>query len=1042
MHEVKYIHYNNTDKFRQPALHFQKYGYYTAAPRGTTEFKQYWDKEIERSIYGFTADDGDHITGYHYFYLNYCQIMLVREKEITKPNGEKRITNIRVKDFPDFWDYDKEFFDAVEQAEVEGQHMSVLKKRGSGYSFKCASMLNRNYFLIPGSVSYAIASETEFLTRDGILSKAWDMMDFVDNNTAWTKKRQKFDTKMHKRASFLVNHEGTPIEKGYKSEIIGISLKNDPQKARGKRGKLILWEEAGKFPHLLDAWQVARPSVEQGGMAYGTMIAFGTGGTQESDYGSLEELFYKPDAYNILPINNIWDEGADGQKSGFFVPEYVNLEGYMDEEGNSLIQDAIEFAKKERAKVEENASDRHAVDRYIAERPFNPQEAVLRLSGNIFPKKELQEQLARLQTDKKLQNYKQVGELVHESDGGLKWVQTTGVKDITKFPLDQHDYKEGAIVIWEHPPKEIPYGLYVAGCDPYDHDQSSTSSLGSTFIYKRFQSFEEYYDILVAEYTGRPDTAEEYYENVLKLLKYYNARLLYENEKKGLYAYFSNQGHDYLLANQPDIISDIVNKSSVERRKGIHMNKDIKAWGEREIKDWLNTRVSPETKNLHRIMSIPLLKELISYNDQGNFDRCVVKDTKVSTIEGFKNIQDITLNDKVITHKGNIKDIELLDSHVTDRNILKFKVVGNYEPLIVTDNHPIYAAFTNTVRHSTRIKALNNIGFVNAGELKHRYQFVLQPKRKLGKELKWPTKYYYDDNMMYLLGWYVSDGYINGNQIKFCLQYNQMEIAEKLKSLLNIYGESKGKIYNNRQYEFNPATIKVKGNHIIVSRGSEELSKALEAGGGKSNNKILSKDVYNSPNTLMLAVGYLEGDGHQKKYSKYDGYKREVIECSSIYENLVKQIRQILIDNGIWSSIRYIKSKNGKSKPQYNISINRKYINRIAKYSIKFKEIDEVNLVNKNYQYETDEGFWTPIKYEGIIEDYNDKVYNLEVKEDHSYLASNIAVHNCMALMMVMIYKQELYKVHIKDKTKDNKVDPFFKTTWFGSERKLNFNKR
>lgn len=621
MYEINIKKYNNTDKFRGPAIHFSKYGYYTAAPKGTTEYKQYWDTEIERCLYGFTAEDGDHITGYHYFYLNYCQIVVAKEKEIVKPNGETRRTVVREKDFPDFWDYDKAFFDSVEKAEIEGQHLSVIKKRGSGYSFKCASMLNRNYFLIPGSISYAIASETEFLTRDGILSKAWDMMDFVDSNTAWTKKRQKFNTKMHRRASFIVDHEGTQIEKGYKSEIIGISLKNDPQKARGKRGKLVLWEEAGKFPHLLDAWQIARPSVEQGGLAYGTMIAFGTGGSSESDYGSLEELFYKPDAYNVLPIKNIWDTGAENTKSGFFVPEYVNLEGFMDEEGNSLIDKAVEFAKAERKKVEENASDRNAVDRYIAERPFTPREACLRLSGNIFPKKELQEHLAHIETNTKLSNFKQVGELIYGPDNRLKWVQTTDVKDITKFPLDQHDDKTGAIVIWEHPMEDPPYGLYIAGADPYDHDSSGTQSLGSTLIYKRFYSYEEYHDMIVAEYTGRPETAEEYYENVLKLLQYYNARLLYENEKKGLFAYFSNKGYDYLLANQPDIISDIVNVSKVQRRKGAHMNKEIKAWGEREIKDWLNERTSPTSKNLHKILSVPLLKELISYDENGNFDR-------------------------------------------------------------------------------------------------------------------------------------------------------------------------------------------------------------------------------------------------------------------------------------------------------------------------------------------------------------------------------------------------------------------------------------
>ena len=193
--------------------------------------------------------------------------------------------------------------------------------------------------------------------------------------------------------------------------------------------------------------------------------------------------------------------------------------------------------------------------------------------------------------------------------------------DITKYPLGRDDKHEGSIVIWEHPSKDTSGQLYIAGCDPYDHDKAGTQSLGSTFIYKRFQNFEEYYDIIVAEYTGRPDTAEEYYENVRMLLQYYNARLLYENERKGIFPYFTQKHCDYLLADQPDIISDIIGKSTVQRRKGIHMTTQIIDYSEGLIKEWLNEEYAPNKKNLTRILSEPLLEELIQYNDKGNFDR-------------------------------------------------------------------------------------------------------------------------------------------------------------------------------------------------------------------------------------------------------------------------------------------------------------------------------------------------------------------------------------------------------------------------------------
>jgi hypothetical protein len=505
----------------------------------------------------------------------------------------------------------------------------VIKKRGAGYSYKGAAMMCRNFYCIPRSKSYAIASEAEYLTKDGLLSKAWEMMSFIDVNTAWGKKRQKKDTAMHKRASYVVDDDtyGIKSEQGWGSEIMGVSLKNDAQKARGKRGKLILWEEAGKFPNLKQAWQVARPSVESGNIAFGLMIAYGTGGTVDADYEGLKDLFYEPEVYNCLNIRNIWDEGGPSKPCGFFVPWYYNIDGkdeemrsFMDEYGNSNIKRSIKWSLKERTKVLE-ASDRRSIDMYIAERPFTPAEATLQISGNIFPKKDLMRQLNDLRNSKSLSGFKQVGELYNDSSGIIKWEPSAEKKDLTRYRVGSDDDPTGAIVIWEHPPAEIPYGLYIIGVDPYDHDSATTDSLGSCIVYKRFQNFESYYDLPVAEYTGRPEKAEDFYEAVRKLAMYYKAKVLYENEKKGLFSYFSHKHCEYLLADQPDIIKDIISDSKVNRAKGIHMTKEIKSWGERLIRDWCNEEFAEGKKNLTKIFSEPLLEELISYNDTGNFDR-------------------------------------------------------------------------------------------------------------------------------------------------------------------------------------------------------------------------------------------------------------------------------------------------------------------------------------------------------------------------------------------------------------------------------------
>lgn len=499
-------------------------------------------------------------------------------------------------------------------------------------SFKGGSMLVRNYMLIPGSKNFAIASEQKFLIGDGLLTKAWQIMDFLDKHTAWAKQRL-VSTRMERTSGYKITDEfGKQTEQGYLSSITGITLKNDPERVRGTRAKLVLWEEGGKFPSLLDAWRIEQPSVEtDDGKAFGLMIAFGTGGTEGASFEGLKELFYKPKSYNVLSFPNIWDEGRENTECAFFVPAYSNLESfdddgnqvYMDKDGNSYKEKAIQNLIDQRNKVKDGGASQQSIDRFISERPIRPSEAVLELGKNIFPRKLLMDQLTRIRTNKKLQSMKHIVDLEWDGNGQVKATEKPS-GDITNYPLKKGDKPHGSVVIWEYPVKDPPLGLYIGGCDPYDHDDSFTNSLGSTFIFKRVRAGEAWTDVIVAEYSGRPDTAEEYYENVRKLLTFYNARLLFENERKGIYPYFTNKHCDYLLADQPDkIISEVFKDSKVQRRKGCHMTKQIRAYGEGLILEWLLDEFEEGHPNVERVYSEPLIEELIENDGVRNVDRVI-----------------------------------------------------------------------------------------------------------------------------------------------------------------------------------------------------------------------------------------------------------------------------------------------------------------------------------------------------------------------------------------------------------------------------------
>jgi len=348
----------------------------------------------------------------------------------------------------------------------------------------------------------------------------------------------------------------------------------------------------------------------------------------------MRDLFYNNDAFNTYGIPNIWDEDSADTNCGFFCPKWANLEIFdeegkallMDKDGNTLHEKAREWLRVERQKVIDNAPTSMDVDAYLIENSICPQESFLTLSGSIFPKLETLSQLARVRGSKLLSNFKQVG-MLERTPSGLKWHQYPGNKgDIDIYPTPQNIKTDGAMVIWEHPKSDRPQPyLYVAGLDSYDQNEAeSSTSLGSLLIWKRAIPGDEFSNTLVAEYTARPETSDEFYQNCVNLLQYYNATCMYENMNKGVYTYMYNRGVDHLLADQPDsIIGTIVTNSRVNRKKGVHMTKEIKSTGLIYAKELLYTpfEEDPDKKTLDYVYSTPLLQELSVYSPARNCDR-------------------------------------------------------------------------------------------------------------------------------------------------------------------------------------------------------------------------------------------------------------------------------------------------------------------------------------------------------------------------------------------------------------------------------------
>lgn len=651
----------NMDYFRPSAIHFQKYGCFTTLkPNGNpnSEYSKWINEEVRRCREGFIREiDGEWITGDNYYFLNYCPILQSKEDEVVRNNitetalkrAIKKLPKrkaLRVSDFPKVWEGHYYKFHYLNQARELGRHGCELSRRGSGKSYTGASLLAKRFVLgeseeVNREVQCVVtAYEKKYISgANQILDMFKKYIDFSALNTEFPAKRL-IDSTQNLQWKMGYKDLDTGAEKGTLNSVIGITSKDDESKLRGSRGVLYLVEEMGSFPRLLGLYSTMRPSVEDGDDIFGEIYIYGTAGDKDSDFAAAQEIMYNPKGYNMHYVRNIYDKEGQGRPFfTFFFPAYVNRAKCYNEDGVSDVTKALLEILQDRYTVKYNSSDINAITKRISELPITPQEAIIKARGSLFPITELSDRLNQLDNNSREYDDVYIGKLIPDGEY-MKFVPTDDLP-IREYPLKDNK-NTGAIEIFKLPEKG-PNGKpiaerYIVCHDPVDDDESGTMSLTSTFVLDLFT------DQIVAEYTGRQPLANDNFEIVRRLCVFYNAKCMYENNKKGLFTYFDKMHCLYMLADTPDYLKDkdiIKTIGTGNKAKGIGATLMVNQYANRLIREWL---LKPITRikelpvknddgieeirsfeitefNLYTIRNRALLKELILFNPQGNFDR-------------------------------------------------------------------------------------------------------------------------------------------------------------------------------------------------------------------------------------------------------------------------------------------------------------------------------------------------------------------------------------------------------------------------------------
>lgn len=631
------------DYFRPAALHYKKYGCYTTLrpnANPNSEFAKWLRTEIDRIWNGMVRpSDGEWIPGDLYFYWNYSPILQTKVEK-----GKKK--GNRIIDFPEIWDstylWGHYIYQAVYGGKYNnfqgGEHFGVIARRGCGKSLFIAAMMAKQFICGENSEvnksvkNVVVAADKQFLINDGTLNKFVDCIDFCADNTQFPSKRLKSSLgDMHWRMGYF-DSEDQQIERGTKNEVMGLSIKDKPGKIRGKRAVRTYFEEFGMFPNFLETYNTALYNAEEGGYAFGTLGVIGTGGTKGNDFSGALEMIYHPEGYHMYPLPNVFDKSTQGKGTClFFIGAYMNRKGFYDENGNSDVTGSLLEVLMERYKTKTTTSDPLSVTQKKAELPLTIQDCIMKVGGNIYPVADLQSRIAELNLNPHSFDDVYVGKL--NIVGGKVEFQPTTDMPIRQFPHKDNKI-EGAIEIFKMPEinnitGEIFHNRYIAGADVYDNDVSGTLSLGSIFVLDVFT------DNIVAEFTGRPQFAEDFYEICRRLCLFYDARLCYENNWKGLYSYFSRTHCTYLLTPTFSYLKDrdlIKGELFGNTSYGVRATVPIQNFARGLLRDWLlKPRVKTENINgeeiettypqLMDIRNVALLQELALYNLDGNFDR-------------------------------------------------------------------------------------------------------------------------------------------------------------------------------------------------------------------------------------------------------------------------------------------------------------------------------------------------------------------------------------------------------------------------------------
>jgi len=620
-----------TKVFNAEGRKFQTQGFYCAAPVKTKDFIAYWDDQKNKCRKGIIVKSSKntwYITRDYYMWLNFLPIY---DKE------EKRFDFAKVRDAQ----YHMALYEHL--AELNYKHAIILKKRQIASSYFHMAKLINTYWFEAGAVLKIGASLKDYINEKGSWKFLNEYRNFLNEHTAWYRPSDP-DKTFAWEQKIKVRINGRDTYKGLKSTIAGYSFEKDPTNGVGGPVTYFFHEEGGIAPKMNDTYGFIKPALKSGHIITGQFIAAGSVGDLDQ-CEPMKEYILHPEENGFYGVEStLIDKDGTIGVTGLFIPEHWSMPPYIDEWGNSKVEEALAALDEQFEKAKKNLTP-EAYQLEVSQHPRNIEEAFATRKVSVFPPHLISKQIQRIQDKEYPVEYL---DLSRNAEGKIVDKPSRKIP-IMEFPLSKKtEDKTGVICIYERPVKDPPFGMYYASVDPVGEGKTTTSdSLCAIFIYKnpvevikddgngRVENSIER-DKIVASWCGRFDDINKTHERLELMIEWYNAWTVVENNVALFIQYMiSRKRQKYLVPKDMILfLKDIgANRNVFQeygwKNVGTIFKGNLLSYGIEFLKEELDTETTSDgtivktTYGVERIPDVMLLKEMQAYQDGLNVDRLV-----------------------------------------------------------------------------------------------------------------------------------------------------------------------------------------------------------------------------------------------------------------------------------------------------------------------------------------------------------------------------------------------------------------------------------